>query len=72
MGGGKATSLNYSFYRTVQIMRPYLRLNRPCERKVPLAYLYCDEEDLASIIEGSARLSAADRSTLDESIRLRR
>ena len=39
--------------------------------KVPLAYLYCDEDDLASIIEGSARLSSTDRSTLVESIRHR-
>ena len=39
--------------------------------KVPLAYLYCDEEDLASIIEGAARLSAQDRTTLVESIHKR-
>lgn len=39
--------------------------------KVPLAYLYCDDDDLADIILSVHQLSPVDRSTLQKSLRTR-
>jgi transcriptional regulator with XRE-family HTH domain len=68
----ETASARISRYET-GIHEPQIAIARSIAKalKVPLAYLYCDEDDLASIIEGCTRLSASDRSTLVESIRQR-
>jgi transcriptional regulator with XRE-family HTH domain len=68
----ETASARISRYET-GVHEPQIAIARSIAKalKVPLAYLYCDEDDLASIIDGSARLSTADRSTLVESIRQR-
>ena len=68
----ETASARISRYET-GVHQPEISIARSIAKalKVPLAYLYCDEDDLAAIIEGSARLSADDRSTLVESIRQR-
>jgi transcriptional regulator with XRE-family HTH domain len=68
----ETASARISRYET-GVHEPQIAIARSIAKalKVPLAYLYCDEDDLASIIEDSARLSSTDRSTLVESIRQR-
>jgi len=68
----ESSSARISRYET-GVHEPQIAIARSIAKalKVPLAYLYCDEEDLAAIIEGAARLSAKDRSTLVESIQER-
>ncbi len=39
--------------------------------RVPLAYLYCDDDDLAEIILNVSQLSPVDRATLQKSLRER-
>lgn len=39
--------------------------------KVPLAYLYCDDDDMAEIILNVSQLSLVDRSILQKSLRER-
>ena len=39
--------------------------------KVPLAYLYCDDDDLADIILSVHQLSPVDRAALQKSLRAR-
>jgi len=68
----ETASARISRYET-GVHEPQIAIARSIAKalKVPLAYLYCDEDDLASIIDGAARLSVHDRSTLVESIRQR-
>ncbi len=68
----ETASARISRYET-GVHEPQIAIARSIAKalKVPLAYLYCDEDELASIIDGASRLSAQDRATLVESIQQR-
>jgi transcriptional regulator with XRE-family HTH domain len=68
----ETASARISRYET-GVHEPQIAIARSIAKalKVPLAYLYCDEDELAFIIDGASRLSTQDRATLVESIQQR-
>ena len=65
----ETASARISRYET-GVHEPQIAIARSIAKalRVPLAYLYCDEDDLAYVIENFRHIPAKDRSTLIESI----